>query len=187
MPAVLQRLMRHAEIATTMKYYVTMDADEVADEVWGRDWDSATLLATIAARAGPKRRRGSRRGNVGNPLRPTTYASGGHGTRTPPENTGNSDLSAGRCKFRCSCRRDGPGDRSRSHCRGLADAPFTHSMGNPRAYWIASGEGNETQELVRGQGVSAPDWPARHHFALTKCGPAAADQRRCCGLAAPYH
>ena len=27
MPAVLQRLMRHAEIATTMKYYVTMDAD----------------------------------------------------------------------------------------------------------------------------------------------------------------
>ena len=43
MPAVLQRLMRHAEIATTMKYYVTMDADSVADELWGKDWDSATL------------------------------------------------------------------------------------------------------------------------------------------------
>jgi integrase len=41
MPAVLQRLMRHAEIATTMKYYVTMDADSVADEVWGRDWEGA--------------------------------------------------------------------------------------------------------------------------------------------------
>jgi integrase len=40
MPAVLQRLMRHAEIATTMKYYVTMDADAVADEVWGRDWEA---------------------------------------------------------------------------------------------------------------------------------------------------
>ncbi len=39
MPAVLQRLMRHAEIATTMKYYATMDADTVADELWGRDWD----------------------------------------------------------------------------------------------------------------------------------------------------
>ena len=40
MPAVLQRLMRHAEIATTMKYYVTMDADAVADQLWGRDWES---------------------------------------------------------------------------------------------------------------------------------------------------
>ena len=40
MPAVLQRLMRHADIGTTMKYYVTMDADSVADEVWGRNWDS---------------------------------------------------------------------------------------------------------------------------------------------------
>jgi integrase len=39
MPAVLQRLMRHAEIATTMKYYVTMDADAVADELWDRDWE----------------------------------------------------------------------------------------------------------------------------------------------------
>ena len=40
MPAVVQRLMRHASISTTMKYYVTMDADSVADELWGRDWDS---------------------------------------------------------------------------------------------------------------------------------------------------
>jgi integrase len=34
MPAVLQRLMRHANITTTMKYYVTLDADELADELW---------------------------------------------------------------------------------------------------------------------------------------------------------
>ena len=40
MPAVLQRLMRHANIGTTMKYYVTIDADAVADEVWGRNWES---------------------------------------------------------------------------------------------------------------------------------------------------
>jgi integrase len=38
MPAVLQRLMRHADIATTMRYYVTMDADTVADELWGKNW-----------------------------------------------------------------------------------------------------------------------------------------------------
>jgi integrase len=36
MPAVLQRLMRHASIDTTMAYYVTMGADEVADELWGK-------------------------------------------------------------------------------------------------------------------------------------------------------
>ena len=37
---MLQRLMRHAEIGTTMKYYVTLDADAVADELWGRDWEN---------------------------------------------------------------------------------------------------------------------------------------------------
>jgi integrase len=44
MPAVLQRLMRHAEITTTMKYYVTMDADAVADEVWGRKWEAGNTF-----------------------------------------------------------------------------------------------------------------------------------------------
>ena len=34
MPAVLQRLMRHAHIQTTMGYYVALSADEVADELW---------------------------------------------------------------------------------------------------------------------------------------------------------
>jgi len=34
MPAVLQRLMRHAEIQTTMGYYVALSAGEVADELW---------------------------------------------------------------------------------------------------------------------------------------------------------
>ncbi len=36
--------MRHAEIATTMKYYVTMDADAVADEVWGRKWEASNTF-----------------------------------------------------------------------------------------------------------------------------------------------
>jgi integrase len=37
MPAVLQRLMRHASIATTMTYYVDLDADEMADELWAAE------------------------------------------------------------------------------------------------------------------------------------------------------
>lgn len=34
MPAVLQRLMRHGHISTTMKFYVGLDADEVAASLW---------------------------------------------------------------------------------------------------------------------------------------------------------
>ena len=33
-PAILQKLMRHASIATTMGYYVDLDVDEMADELW---------------------------------------------------------------------------------------------------------------------------------------------------------
>jgi integrase len=33
-PATLQLLMRHADIATTMGYYVSLDAADVADELW---------------------------------------------------------------------------------------------------------------------------------------------------------
>jgi integrase len=36
MPAVLQRLMRHASIQTTMGYYVDLDADELAAELWSK-------------------------------------------------------------------------------------------------------------------------------------------------------
>ena len=34
MPAVLQQLMRHETIETTMRYYVGRDADAVADALW---------------------------------------------------------------------------------------------------------------------------------------------------------
>jgi integrase len=34
MPAVLQQLMRHGSIETTMRYYVGRDADAVADVLW---------------------------------------------------------------------------------------------------------------------------------------------------------
>lgn len=33
-PAVLQKLMRHKSIETTMKYYVDLDADDLADQLW---------------------------------------------------------------------------------------------------------------------------------------------------------
>ena len=33
-PATLQLLMRHEDIATTMAFYVALDADEVAEELW---------------------------------------------------------------------------------------------------------------------------------------------------------
>lgn len=34
MPAVLQKLMRHASINTTMSYYVDLNVDEMADDLW---------------------------------------------------------------------------------------------------------------------------------------------------------
>jgi integrase len=34
MPAVLQRLMRHADVQTTLQYYVDLDVDQVADTLW---------------------------------------------------------------------------------------------------------------------------------------------------------
>ena len=36
MPAVLRRLMRHSAIQTTMGYYVDLDADEVAGDLWAK-------------------------------------------------------------------------------------------------------------------------------------------------------
>ncbi len=33
-PAILQKLMRHASIQTTMGYYIDLDVDEMADELW---------------------------------------------------------------------------------------------------------------------------------------------------------
>ncbi len=41
MPAVLKRLMRHSSIATTMGYYVDLDAAEVADQLWA-GWGDST-------------------------------------------------------------------------------------------------------------------------------------------------
>ena len=101
MPAVLQRLMRHAEIATTMKYYVTMDADSVADELWGKDWDfgntsrTGNTFGNNAPSSGQKAKTA--------PADVSTEAvdnqdvtSGGHGARTRNPFTGAPHFQCGR-------------------------------------------------------------------------------------------
>ena len=46
--AVLQKLMRHASITTTMSYYVDLDAAELAEHLWG----VGSVLGIVAA-SGP--------------------------------------------------------------------------------------------------------------------------------------
>jgi hypothetical protein len=63
MPAVLRQLMRHSGIETTMAYYVDLDADAVADELWAgheskRDAEG-TILGTIAQNQAQEREKGS--------------------------------------------------------------------------------------------------------------------------------
>jgi integrase len=36
MPAVLQKLMRHSNVQTTVQYYVDLDVDELADDLWAK-------------------------------------------------------------------------------------------------------------------------------------------------------
>ena len=43
MPAVLRKLMRHANVQTTMQYYVDLDVDEMADDLWTKHPAGAVL------------------------------------------------------------------------------------------------------------------------------------------------
>jgi integrase len=46
-PAVLQKLARHSEISTTLKYYTTLDAEDIAEELWagfGQKTDNNTAI-----------------------------------------------------------------------------------------------------------------------------------------------
>jgi integrase len=57
MPAVLKRLMRHADISTTMGYYVDMDADEMAVDLWakfGTDTGNAPAAGNTLGNSDPK-------------------------------------------------------------------------------------------------------------------------------------
>ena len=46
MPAVLQKLMRHSSIETTLRYYVDLQADEIADELW-RDRERGSVAGQL--------------------------------------------------------------------------------------------------------------------------------------------
>jgi integrase len=53
MPAVLQKLMRHSAIETTLRYYADIDADNLAADLW-REYgsllsDSSQAMTTILA------------------------------------------------------------------------------------------------------------------------------------------
>ncbi len=53
MPAVLQKLMRHESIETTMSYYVDLDADELAEDLyrnqqWAENGQEGTVSGTVA-------------------------------------------------------------------------------------------------------------------------------------------
>jgi hypothetical protein len=101
MPAVLHRLMRHAEIATTMKHYVTMDADVVADEVWSRNWqtDSNLAVGNIFGNNPPQTARNAEGApDAGTSETPSgeTLNSGGHGARTRNPITGAPHFQCGR-------------------------------------------------------------------------------------------
>jgi integrase len=52
MPAVLQRLMRHQSIGTTMKYYVGIEADDVAADLWAKFQGSGNTLGNTAPATG---------------------------------------------------------------------------------------------------------------------------------------
>lgn len=52
MPPVLKELMRHTEIATTMKFYVGVNAQATADELWkvaGSNLGSSEQKESVAA------------------------------------------------------------------------------------------------------------------------------------------
>jgi hypothetical protein len=52
MPAVLQKLMRHESIETSMGYYVDLDADELAEDLYrahekGQSGQAGTVSGTV--------------------------------------------------------------------------------------------------------------------------------------------
>ena len=46
MPTMLQKLMRHDSIETTLRYYVHLDADEMAEELWKASKNINTFINT---------------------------------------------------------------------------------------------------------------------------------------------
>lgn len=51
MPAVLRWLMRHASIGTTTGYYVGLDSDDVADQLWA-GWGNTPVVGNTSGNTG---------------------------------------------------------------------------------------------------------------------------------------
>jgi integrase len=57
MPAVLRKLMRHANVQTTMQFYVDLDVDEMADDLWAKHpatAEPAPAQGNISGNIGPE-------------------------------------------------------------------------------------------------------------------------------------
>ena len=84
-PAILQKLMRHASIQTTMGYYVDLDVDEMADELWANFKPAAgnTLpLGNTHGNNGPELPKNDESPTTVNDCEASTYDSEGDGNRT---------------------------------------------------------------------------------------------------------
>ena len=86
-PPVLQALMRHSSIETTLTYYVAIDADDIGDELDRvQSGDDSVGLGNTLGNIGPdtpqETGKGSRRPVTENPSNDSSYECGGQGTRT---------------------------------------------------------------------------------------------------------
>ncbi len=68
MPMDLQKLMRHDSIETTMRYYVDLDADEMAEELWKAEPKVINTFINNPSPEGKKTEREPDHGSAGTPL-----------------------------------------------------------------------------------------------------------------------
>ena len=84
-PAILQKLMRHASIQTTMGYYVDLDVDEMADELWANHPATAAVSlppGNISGNICPDSAENKESPAIVTDCRALPYASEGDGNRT---------------------------------------------------------------------------------------------------------
>ena len=68
MPMVLQKLMQHDSIETTMRYYVDLDADEMAEELWKTEPKVINTFINNPSPDGKKIAKEPNNDSVGTPL-----------------------------------------------------------------------------------------------------------------------
>ena len=81
-PAILQKLMRHASIQTTMGYYVDLDVDEMADELVGQPSGNGGRSGNTSGNIGPESAENEESPTTVTDCEAFTYISEGDGNRT---------------------------------------------------------------------------------------------------------